>query len=71
VPYVLSDGRGWIPFIRETVSLSVSKLVHHVFARCDDHDHVIFVHGLKEPVNSDGSPTRRKRSRAPIKGYST
>jgi hypothetical protein len=47
------------------------KLVHHIFARCHDLDRLIFVYGLKEPVNSDGSPTRRKNSRAPIRGYST
>lgn len=58
-----------VPFIRETVA--VSKLIHHIFARCHDYDydHVIFVHGLKKPVNSDGSPTERKHSRAPIRGY--
>ncbi len=58
VPYVLSDARGWVRSIRGTVSLAVPELVHHIFARCHDH-HLIFVHGLKEPVNSDSSSNTR------------
>jgi hypothetical protein len=32
----------------------------HFLPDVTNHDHLIFVHGLKEPVNSDGSPTPEK-----------
>jgi hypothetical protein len=71
-PYVLSDAT-WMPCFRSSGKRSRWPYRNSsitFFARCHDHGQLIFVHGLKEPVNSDGSPTRRKHSRAPIRGYS-